>query len=951
MAENTQKRSREEQAEMEAGRTDFARGVPLFLTVLFLLTVLSVPALQLLVDKSRPERGSATLLSRCQVDRLVPTGSEVGYVLRGGPPPTAVRTLMSRGEQDRGGSLVDRSILVNARVLESIKGFESCMDENAFVTKELVPTIRGILTGWLGAGGKNELLGRDGWLFYKPDVDHLTGPPFLDEKVLEGRRRSGSEWRSLPEPDPLPAIQALDKALKERGIALVVMPTPLKPSIYPDKLSRRFEGNTAPLHNPSYHRFVNALTARGVRVFDPAKALMAARRERELLYLKGDTHWSPKGVRRVARLLAAYLTEAGLKPTGSAPLEMLRRPFTIRNTGDIAANLNLAAGFAELEESVVVDQVVTRSNAPWQPDSSAGVLLLGDSFTNIYSLAGMGWGTGGGLAEQLSAELGVPIDVIAQNDAGAHATRGALAKALRQGDDRLAGKSVVIYQFAARELSQGDWKNGFDYTAGAKRPTAAHAGNVTLKGTVREIIQSPEPGQAPYRNCAIPIHLGEVTSDTPSVTAEEAVVFVWGMLDGRLTEQNRLTPGQRITIEAVPYNRVASKVSAYRHEEFTDPHRMGLDLFWGDPRMPGGGGGPVPEVRGAPQTVRAAPETTTGAPVRQGDTESPEETRFLDEMSTLWRQSEKGESLVIEGKDGWLFLPGELRHLAMGAFWGEAAQSVSRAAKPENRDPLPAIIDFQRQLEAAGIDLLLVPVPAKAEVYPDKISKGVTGRKAALGERRDPYHRQFLEKLAGADIPFLDLTALFLDARKTGGPDLFCRQDSHWSDAGCGIAAKSIAERISRLQWYKDIPKTHFRTAPTTITITGDLWKRLTAPTAEKETIRLVQVQGGDGGNETVWRESPVLLLGDSHTLVFHAGGDMLAVDAGLADLLALELGFGVDLVGVRGSGATPSRVALRRRGDNLKGKRMVVWVFTCRELTESTTGWASVPVIEQKQM
>jgi hypothetical protein len=28
----------------------------------------------------------------------------------------------------------------------------------------------------------------------------------------------------------------------------------------------------------------------------------------------------------------------------------------------------------------------------------------------------------------------------------------------RAGDDRLAGKRVVIYQFAARELMFGDWK-------------------------------------------------------------------------------------------------------------------------------------------------------------------------------------------------------------------------------------------------------------------------------------------------------------------------------------------------------------------------------------------------------------------------------------------------------------------------------------------------------------
>ncbi len=96
-------------------------------------------------------------------------------------------------------------------------------------------------------------------------------------------------------------------------------------------------------------------------------------------------------------------------------------------------------------------------------------------------------------------------------------------------------------------------------------------------------------------------------------------------------------------------------------------------------------------------------------------------------------------------------------------------------------------------------------------------------------------------------------------------------------------------------------------------------------------------------------RASPVLLLGDSHSLIFHAGGDMPARGAGLPDQLALELGFPVDLVAVRGSGATPARATLLRlaRADPeyLAGKKLVVWCFGAREFTEST-GWAKVPVV-----
>jgi hypothetical protein len=86
------------------------------------------------------------------------------------------------------------------------------------------------------------------------------------------------------------------------------------------------------------------------------------------------------------------------------------------------------------------------------------VLLFGDSFSNIFSLEGMGWGAAAGLGPQLSLALGRPMDVIAQNDSGAFATRQALARELSAGEDRLQGKRVVIWEFASRELSVGDWK-------------------------------------------------------------------------------------------------------------------------------------------------------------------------------------------------------------------------------------------------------------------------------------------------------------------------------------------------------------------------------------------------------------------------------------------------------------------------------------------------------------
>ena len=295
------------------------------------------------------------------------------------------------------------------------------------------------------------------------------------------------------------------------------------------------------------------------------------------------------------------------------------------------------------------------------------------------------------------------------------------------------------------------------------------------------------------------------------------------------------------------------------------------------------------------------------------------------------------ERQVLEGREGWLFLASELRHLSAGPFWGEAAQTASRAAREDARDPLPAILDFHRALKENGVELILVPVPPKAVVYP-----GYLPGEGESGEGRDDiHHRKFYSLLEEDGVRVLDLTEDFREGEAPRGGYFYCRQDSHWSGAGCVRAAGRIAALVRpRLGEYE--PQ-DFPAAWKEIEIEGDLRRMLADPEGPLETLKVRAVEG-----ETVDPASPVLVLGDSHTLVFHAGGDMHGRGAGLADQLAYELGRPVELIGVRGSGATPARVNLFRRAgrdpDYWEGKRAVVWVFAAREFTESD-GWRLVPI------
>ena len=289
----------------------------------------------------------------------------------------------------------------------------------------------------------------------------------------------------------------------------------------------------------------------------------------------------------------------------------------------------------------------------------------------------------------------------------------------------------------------------------------------------------------------------------------------------------------------------------------------------------------------------------------------------------------------------------ELRNLGVGKFWGDGATAVSKARRPEWADPLPAILDFHKQLVEAGVELVIVPVPPKIIIYPDKLPSTVELH-AETPPRLDVHHQAFYELLRERGVNVLDLTPLFLSNRNG---HLYCQQDTHWSGTGTVLAAEEIAAYVRSKPWFEAVPRTTFRDEWETVEIAGDLWRALAEASLVKEQLSLRFVGTDSDGTLTPVESdpsSPVILLGDSHTLVFHAGGDMHAKGAGLADQLALELGFAVDLVGVRGSGATAARINVLRRAQRAPeywaSKRLVIWCFAAREFTESD-GWRKVPI------
>ncbi|HEX8281102.1 MAG TPA: hypothetical protein VF551_06980, partial [Chthoniobacterales bacterium] len=363
-----------------------------------------------------------------------------------------------------------------------------------------------------------------------------------------------------------------------------VVPVPTKATIDGDKLAD--VPPEEPLQNASFAEFKTKLAEAGVRVFDPAPLLM----QRKLAsggaaqYLATDTHWTPDAMEAVARELASF---AALSANdGGGTLQPIERQIIGR--GDLLRMLKLPEE-EQLERrryQAVKIREVTDNDRAWQPTRDADVLLLGDSFTNIFSLQPLGWGESAGFAEHLSlAAGGRPLDTIVRNSDAAFATREMLGNELARGRDRLTGKRLVIWQFAARELAIGNWKLT-DLQVGSRPAqffTPRPGQVVEVTGVVQAVASVPRPGTVPYADHVVALHLADFA--TPGARLgerQQAIVFLESMRNYQLLPAARLRPGDTVTLRLKPWSDAAAQHEATNRSELDDPELQLEEPVWGE---------------------------------------------------------------------------------------------------------------------------------------------------------------------------------------------------------------------------------------------------------------------------------------------------------------------------------------------------------------------------------
>jgi hypothetical protein len=229
----------------------------------------------------------------------------------------------------------------------------------------------------------------------------------------------------------------------------------------------------------------------------------------------------------------------------------------------------------------------------------------------------------------------------------------------------------------------------------------------------------------------------------------------------------------------------------------------------------------------------------------------------------------QGSDDVFLGHEGWLFERRELDRLL--------AHRTAEALANE------AVTGFAAELKKRGIPLVLVAVPERATLYPEKLSEGrYWDPIRAIGEKAR------LDALRKTGIDVLDLTDPFWKLRDR--KQVYFRRDSHWTPEAMKQAAllteKHLREKFPAL----------LATETPLITATilthldaGDLTRKLD-PRSPDKLFGLEQAEVVSIGGIELDEKSPILLVGGDLMWIYddetqHFGGDS---SAGFVSQMAL---------------------------------------------------------------
>jgi alginate O-acetyltransferase complex protein AlgJ len=301
-----------------------------------------------------------------------------------------------------------------------------------------------------------------------------------------------------------------------------------------------------------------------------------------------------------------------------------------------------------------------------------------------------------------------------------------------------------------------------------------------------------------------------------------------------------------------------------------------------------------------------------------------------------WLTTFPQEQFGLEGVNGWLFFRKSFDYLLGG--------DLSKQATEYN--PLPHITQFSQYLKKYNVNLLVVVVPNKEEIYFDKVDKAFPEPAIPM---LNPYSRKILKDLQDNGVEVIDLLSSFLDSKtkdKSAKEFLYQEHDTHWTMRGIEIASTLISDRIKKYSWYDLIPeKNKYTLTDTSFERLGDIVERIPEVRQAQykpSIIRAQQVIDSEGklfnGNNG---KAPIMLIGDSFTGVFES---VDCKGAGVGAHIAYKTDLPLDIITSWGGGPLVRKKAMRVREKDLSSKKLVIYMMVARDLYNYSQKWESFP-------
>lgn len=278
-----------------------------------------------------------------------------------------------------------------------------------------------------GEGRNGVLIGQSGWLFSDEEIDPVRN----SEAVYSAN---------------LQAILDAQRELAAHHIKLVIAILPAKTRIYADYLGNDTQPSAA--HQALYARIHEDLKKAGIASPELLPALRAASHE-ELVFLRTDTHWTPRGAEVTADALALFIKQQQWLDLNTKQFNtevVTQKP----HQGDLLNYLPLSPWFDFINpftDAIEIRKTTAVSNEESGLDDSAlfadaslPVTLVGSSYS-----ANPLWNFAGALQQATGTEL---LNVAKEGQGPVKPMQAYL----QSEDYRNAPPQVVIWEFPERYL-------------------------------------------------------------------------------------------------------------------------------------------------------------------------------------------------------------------------------------------------------------------------------------------------------------------------------------------------------------------------------------------------------------------------------------------------------------------------------------------------------------------